>query len=89
VKLKTRWLSDRTLCYLASGRPAVVQNTGSSAILPDRCGLLRFNTVDEAATCVNAVNADYAHHSRAARALAEEFFDAKKVAARLLETALN
>jgi len=83
------WISDRTLCYLASGKPAVVQNTGPSRFLPDRLGLLRFTTLEEAAECVNQVASDYDRHAKAARALAEQFFDAGKAAKRLLEIALS
>lgn len=89
VKLQTAWISDRTLCYLASGRPAVVQDTGPSRLLPDRSGLFRFRTIDDAAACIDAANFDYEKHSRAARALAEELFDARQVATRLLNVALN
>jgi len=89
VSLQTAWVSDRTLCYLASGKPAVVQHTGPSRILPDNDGLLRFRTVDEAAAALDAVEADYDRHSRQARALAQEYFDATHVVARVLERALE
>jgi len=84
VRLQNAWISDRTLCYLASGRPAVIENTGPSALLPDAEGLLRFRDLDEAVERLHAVEADYTSHSRAARALAEEHFDARKVAAKLV-----
>jgi hypothetical protein len=63
-------VSDRTVCYLASGKPAVVQDTGPSRYLPDGEGLFRFRSLDEAAAAIGSVNADYPRHSRAARALA-------------------
>jgi len=88
IRLQNAWVSDRTLCYLASGKPAVVQHTGPSRFLPDRAGLLRFRTLDEAASCLEEAASDYERHCRLARALAEEFFDARKVAARVLERAL-
>jgi hypothetical protein len=88
VRLQNGWISDRSLCYLASGKPVVVQHTGPSRILPDRQGLFRFRTPEEAACSLDAVMSDYARHSREARALAAEFFDAPKVARRLLERAL-
>jgi len=88
VSLQTAWVSDRTLCYLASGKPAVVQHTGPSRVLPDNAGLLRFRTVEEAAAALDAAEADYDRHCREARALAEEHFDATRVAARVLERAL-
>jgi hypothetical protein len=89
VRLQTAWLSDRTICYLASGKPAVVQHTGASRILPDAAGLFRFRDVDEAARQLEAVAADYDRHSRLARALAEERFDARKVVGSVLERALR
>ena len=89
VKLETAWVSDRTLCYLASGKPAVVQHTGSSRFLPDAEGLFRFRNVEEAARAFAAVEAHYERHCRLARALAEEHFDARRVVARVLERALE
>jgi len=89
ARLQNGWVSDRTLCYLASGRPAVVQHTGPNPCLDGGDGVLRFTTPDEAVAALEAVGADYDRHRRAARALAEEHFDAKKVAASVLERALN
>lgn len=88
VRLQNAWISDRTLCYLASGKPAVVQHTGTSRFLPESAGLFRFRDMDEAARCLETAAADYERHCRLARALAEEYFDAKQVAARVLERAL-
>jgi hypothetical protein len=85
TRLQNAWVSDRTLCYLASGKPAVVQHTGPSRLLPDDEGLLRFRTPAEAVAALDEVELDYARHARAARALAEEHFDAARVAAGLLE----
>jgi hypothetical protein len=82
------WISDRTLCYLASGRPAVVQDTGPIPFLPEGEGLLRFSTLDEAVAAIEAVNEDYERHSRAARGIVESFFDADRVAERILGCAL-
>ncbi len=78
------WISDRTLCYLATGRPAVVENTGPSSILPSGLGLFRFSTLEEAAAALNEVSSNYPLHARAARELAE-LFDARRVA----ETIIN
>jgi hypothetical protein len=89
VRLQNAWISDRTLCYLASGKPAVVQHTGPSELLPDGAGLFRFSTPQQAAACIDRVMADYPRQSRLARQLAEECFDARKVATRLLERALG
>ena len=82
------WVSDRTLCYLASGKPAVVQDTGPTPLLPSDEGMFRFSSLDEAAGALAAVDADYAHHARAARQIGEERFNAADVAARLLDVAL-
>jgi len=89
ISLETAWVSDRTLCYLASGRPAVVQHTGLSRFLPDAQGLFRFRSMDEAVRALAAAEADYERHGRAARALVEEHFDARRVVARVLERALD
>lgn len=88
VRLQNAWVSDRTLCYLASGKPAVIQHTGPSKLLPDRAGLFRFRDLDEAAAALEMVAADYERQCRLARTLAEEHFDARKVVGRLLERAL-
>ena len=89
VKLRTAWLSDRTVCYLASGKPCVVEWTGPSNALPDACGLHRFLDLDGAAVCMERVIADYPAQCEAARALAEGHFAGKNVAARLLSTVLS
>ena len=88
MRLQNAWVSDRTLCYLASGRPAVLQHTGPNPCLDGGEGVLRFTTVEEAAAALEAVSSDYGRHRRAARAIVEEHFDARKVAARILERAL-
>ena len=88
MKFQNAWVSDRTVCYLASGKPVVVQDTGPSGYLPNGEGMFRFSTLDQAAAAVAAINADYERHSRAARALAEAHFDAKVVARRILDIAL-
>jgi hypothetical protein len=79
MKFQNAWISDRTLCYLATGRPAVVQDTGPSDILPRDCGLFRFSTLDEAAAGLEEVVSRYDVHSAAAREVAE-LFDARRVA---------
>jgi hypothetical protein len=89
LRFANAWVSDRTLCYLASGRPAVVQHTGPSRFLPDRAGLLRFRTPAEAAELLTEAEANYEYHTKEARALAEEHFDARAVVTRLLERALG
>ena len=89
MRLQNAWISDRTLCYLASGKPAIVQHTGPSRFLPDAAGLFRFRTIEEATAALAAVEADYDKHSALARHLAETHFDATKVVGRVLETALT
>jgi len=89
VRLQNAWVSDRTLCYLASAKPAVVQHTGPSRFLPDAAGMFRFRDLQEAARCLEQVAADYERQCRLARALAEEYFDARKVVGRVLERALG
>lgn len=89
VRGKTGWISDRTPCYLATGRPVVLEDTGPLRLLEGiDAGFLRFKTLDEAAAALRRVHGDYAHHSRAARKLAEERFDATKLAKRVLEKAI-
>jgi hypothetical protein len=83
------WFSCRSACYLAAGRPVVVQETGFSKVLPVGQGILPFRTLPEAAEGVREVEAHYARHSEAARALAEEYFDSNKVLPRLVEQAMN
>jgi hypothetical protein len=85
VHARTGWFSDRSVRYLASGRPVVVQDTGFSSLLPVGEGLLAFSTVEEAAACIGAVQADWERHAKAARALAEEHFAAERVLAGLCE----
>jgi hypothetical protein len=89
LKLENAWMSNRTLCYLASGKPAVVQHTGASRFLPDSAGLFRFRDVKEAAQFIERVVMDYEKQSKLARALAEEYFDARNVVRALLERALS
>jgi hypothetical protein len=89
LKFETAWISDRTVCYLASGKPVVVQDTGSSAFLPNGEGMFRFTTVQQAAEAFEAINADYERHCRAARELAETYFDAGLIAGKILSHALN
>lgn len=86
-RLGNAWISDRTLCYLASGKPAVVEYTGPSTYLPDDAGLLRFRGCDEAGVLLQRAIDDYAHQSALARVLAEEHFDARRVTTRVVELA--
>jgi hypothetical protein len=87
--LETAWISERTINYLASGKPALVQFTGSSNFLPDCEGLLRFRNFSEAVQYLALLEKNYDSHSRAARQLAEEFFEAKKVIQRAIELSVS
>lgn len=89
MRLQNAWISDRTICYLASGKPAVVQHTGPSRFLPDTAGLFRFRDLEEAARLLETAAADYERQCHLARALAEEYFDARKVVGQVLERALT
>jgi hypothetical protein len=88
VHFQSAWISDRTLCYLASGKPAVVRHTGPSRFLPTRGGLFRFRRLEAAAAMLEEAADDRDGQSRLARALAEEHFDAARVTRKLLERAL-
>jgi hypothetical protein len=85
VASRCGWFSDRSIAYLASGRPVLAQETGFSRFLPTGAGLFAFQTADDVLAAIAELNGDYPRHARAARALAEEFFDSDKVLSRLLE----
>ena len=84
VATRGGWVSDRSICYLAAGKPVLAQETGFSKNHPTGRGLLAFSTPEEAAEGVKAINADYPAHCRAAREIAESQFDSDKVLTRLL-----
>ena len=84
VRLRSGWFSERDVCYLASGKPVVAQDTGFGNVIPTSEGLFAVRTLDEASDAIDQINADYRRHCKAAREIAEEYFDARKVAARLL-----
>jgi hypothetical protein len=85
VRLRSGWFSERSACYLAAGRPVVTQDTGFGTVLPTGEGLFAFTTTDEILAALDAINTDYERHSRAARAIAEEYFRAETVLRRVLE----
>ncbi len=89
VQTACGWFSDRTTRYLASGRPAIVQDTGFSAELAVGRGLLAFASAQDALAALREVERDYGEHARAARALAEEHFDSARVIGRMLEEVLQ
>jgi hypothetical protein len=84
VAAKCGWFSDRAICYLASGRPVLAQDTGFATWLPVGQGVVPFTTMDEAGAGAQEIVRDYSRHGRAARRLAEEFFDSDAVLPRLL-----
>lgn len=85
--LRTGWFSCRSACYLAAGRPVVVQDTGFTNVLVCGEGLIPFNTPAEAVAALEQVEADYARQCAAARAMAETYFDAENVLTRFLDDA--
>ena len=85
VATRSGWFSDRSICYLASGKQVLVQDTGIKHQYPTGEGLLTFSTPEEAVAGVEAIHKDYARHARVAREVAEECFDSNKVLTRLLE----
>lgn len=85
VETRGGWFSDRSICYLASGRPVLAQDTGFSRNYPTGRGLIAFSTLEEAVAGVKEINANYETHRRAARDIAAEFFDSDKVLRRLLD----
>jgi hypothetical protein len=87
VASRCGWFSDRSACYLASGRPVVAQETGWSRFLPAGEGLLAFTDTDSAAGAVGSVLSDWRRHAKAARMVAEDLLDARVVLARLLDSA--
>jgi hypothetical protein len=85
VTSRSGWFSDRSACYLASGRPVLAQDTGLEHLLPTGRGLVAFSTLDDAVAGVEAIEADYERHCRAARELAQTHFASDVVLGRLLE----
>jgi hypothetical protein len=79
VRLRSGWFSDRSACYLASGRPVITQDTAFGDVLPTGEGLLAYRTLDEAVRAVRDVVEDPRRHARAARRLAEDLFAARPV----------
>jgi hypothetical protein len=78
VDTASGWFSDRSACYLASGRPVLAQDTGLGGLLPSGEGLVTFSTLDEAAGGAEEILDGYERHSRAARELAEEHLAANR-----------
>ncbi|HME98702.1 MAG TPA: hypothetical protein VKK06_02425 [Terriglobia bacterium] len=85
VRLKSGWFSERSACYLAAGRPVITQDTGFGKVLPTGEGLFAFNTIDDILTAFEAIRSDYDRHSRSALAIANEYFRAETVLAKVIE----
>ena len=85
VRLRSGWFSERSACYLAAGRPVVTQDTAFSRVLPTGEGLFAFRTGDDVLGAIDAIYTDYERHSRAARAIAQEYFRAETVLAKVLD----
>jgi hypothetical protein len=87
VRPRTGWFSDRTACYLAAGRPVITQDTGFDKVLPTGQGLFSFRIMEDILQAVDAIESDYPSHCRAAREVAEEYFDAERVVGSLMQRA--
>jgi hypothetical protein len=85
VRLRSGWFSERSACYLASGRPVITQDTGFGTVLPTGKGLFAFNNTDDILTALDAIQSDYATQSQAARDIAHEYFAYDRVLPKLLE----
>ena len=82
---KSGWFSDRSVCYLASGRPVLAQDTGFGRYMTTGRGVLPFSSVEDAAEQIEKLDRDYADHARAARAAAEEYFASDRVLTHMLQ----
>jgi len=87
VRPRSGWFSDRSVCYLAAGRPVITQETGFSNLIPTGEGLFAFSTREEIVDAFARIAADYPRHSTAARRIAAEHFGAEPVLGRLLADA--
>ncbi len=87
VRPRSGWFSDRSVCYLAAGRPVVMQDSGFGKFVPTGEGLFAYTTREEAVDALARINADYTRHSAAARRIAREFFATDRVLPRLLADA--
>jgi hypothetical protein len=85
VATRSGWFSCRSVCYLASARPVVLQDTGFSEYLPTGDGLLAFSDLASAAAAIERVEAEYEHHAEAAREIARTEFAADTVLADMLD----
>lgn len=89
VALRTGWFSCRSACYLAAGKPVVVQDTGFSSILPTGEGIVPFSSIEEAVDAIDSVESNYKKHTQAAREIAGEYFDSDKILKQLVTDILT
>jgi hypothetical protein len=87
--MRTGCLNYRSACYVSAGRPVVLQDTGFSKFIPTGEGLLAFSTTEETVDVIHQVEANYERHTKAARSIAEEYFDLDKVLNQLIEEAMD
>jgi hypothetical protein len=85
VRLRSGWFSERSACYLAAGRPVITQDTGFGTVLPTGEGLFAFNSLEEIVEAFEKIKSNYSKHSQSARAIAEEYFRAETVLAKVLD----
>ena len=79
------WFSCRSACYLAAGKPVIVQDTGFDKAIPVGKGLLSFANIDQAVSAIEEVEKNYLSHSIMARSIAEQYFDSRVVLTKLLD----
>lgn len=87
ARTRSGWFSDRSVCYLAAGKPVVTQETGFSKYIPTGRGLFAFSSIEDVVAALDTINSDYLTHAHAARELAHEYFSAEKVLSKLLHDA--
>ena len=88
VAMHTGWVSDRSVCYLASGRPVLMEETGISQRLPTGLGIVTFKNCDEAVVLAKEIQAQYQRHSQAAHATAQTVFSTHNVLPHFLNAAM-
>ena len=89
VTSKPGWFSCRSACYLAAGKPVIVQDTGFDKVIPVGEGVLQFSTMEEATEAIREVEARYGFHSKRALEIADEYFDSAKVLKKLIEQSFS
>ena len=87
VSPRSGWFSDRSVCYLAAGRPVITQDTGFSKFIPTGNGLLAYSNVDQALAAIESLASDYSRHAAAALDIAREYFGAERVVSAMLAKA--